>query len=138
MLVQHQRQTLILKFSSPSPFSLKEASCSKLFSIVNLFQHFLFIGSNLTYEPRGSGPSLLQTPSVGRDQVLAVCRAIMASTPRLQEQQLASPCWSEARRSHAASHSFSQANSVSWADADTKMVWRALTHAVLARLHGSG
>lgn len=130
-------KTVILKFSHPSPFSLKEASHSKFFSTVNLFQHFLFIGANLTYEARGSGPCWLQTPRAGRNQILAVCRAIVAGTPRLQSQQLDSPCLSEAKRSHTASHSFSQANSVCWADADIKMGWRAVKHAVQARLHGS-
>lgn len=105
----------------PLPLPLKDASRSKLFSIVNLSQCFLFIGANLTHEPKGSGPSLLQTPSVGRNQILALCRGFMANTPRLQEQQLDSPCLSETRRSHTASHSFSQANSVRWVDADIRM-----------------
>lgn len=98
MLVQHQRQTAILEFSYPSPCSLKEVSHSKLFFGVNLFQHFLLIGANLIYEPKGSGPSLFQTPSVWRNQILAVSRGTMASTPMLQEQQLDNPCLSEARQ----------------------------------------
>lgn len=122
--LQHQIQTATPDFSHPSPFSVKGASQSKFFSRANLFQHFLLIDANLTHEPKGSGPNLLQTPKPQGFRGIKSWQ--FPETPWLAHPCCRKSSWTilacqRPGAPNAASHSFSQANSVLWAYADTKL-----------------